>query len=205
LYLKTDDLLAARQLLTHFPFPATGPRLLVHPGSRSAFRLWPADRFAAVIERAQSQHRAQVVLVGGPADQKTVQEIKDKCSHKPLVVENSLPTGQFAALASLCDVMLCHDSGPMHVAAAVGTRVVALLGSQNPVLFAPAGEGHTLLQAPQPCRECVAPQECVPNDSYKNYCVRRLSVEEVWVALSKQLAAEKGRIATTSDTNDQSR
>jgi ADP-heptose:LPS heptosyltransferase len=76
----------------------------------------------------------------------------------------------------------------MHVAAAVGTPVVALYGSQNAVLFQPAGEGHRLLQPSLPCgAACVAPGECVPLDSYRTYCVRRLTVEEVFAAVRGQL------------------
>ena len=74
----------------------------------------------------------------------------------------------------------------MHVAAAVGTRVVALYGSQNAVLFRPPGEGHTLLQPPLPCRDCVAPDRCVPLDSYRNYCVRRITADEVFSAVRAQ-------------------
>ena len=84
----------------------------------------------------------------------------------------------------------------MHVAAAVGTPVVALYGSQNAVLFRPAGEGHLLLQPSLPCgAACVAPGECVPGDSYRTYCVRRLSVAEVLAGVRDQLA----RVASRSD------
>jgi len=66
--------------------------------------------------------------------------------------------------------------------------VVALYGSQNAVLFQPVGQGHTLLQPPLPCTACVAPDQCVPADSYHNYCVRRLGVDEVFAAVRDQLA-----------------
>ena len=69
----------------------------------------------------------------------------------------------------------------MHVAAAVGTPVVALYGSQNPVLFRPHGSRALPSSCPpMPCAACVAPQACVPGDSYRTYCVRRHSVELVF-------------------------
>jgi ADP-heptose:LPS heptosyltransferase len=82
----------------------------------------------------------------------------------------------------------------MHVAAAVGTRVVALYGSQNSVLFRPAGEGHILLQPAQPCTACVAPAQCVPGDSYRTLCVRRITVDEVFAAVRVQLARAASRL-----------
>lgn len=165
----------------------SGPRLLVHPGSRSSFRVWPAGNFAAICDRAQNELGAQVLLVGGPAEQALLTAIK-ACARtdlKILTVPLSVP--EFAALASRCDVMLCHDSGPMHVAAGVGARVVALFGSQNTTLWRPAGENHVVLQAPLPCADCVAPAVCVRGDSYRNYCVRRLTVETVWNEVRTQL------------------
>ena len=171
---------------------AAGPVLLVHPGSRSAFRLWPPDRFAAVCDRAQDELGAQVVLVGGPGDREIVDEIRRAARTHLLQPVESLSVPRFAALARLAAVVLCHDSGPMHIAAAVGTPVVALYGSQNTTLFRPVGEGHSLLQAPLPCTDCVAPGRCVPSDSYRNYCVRRISTDQVYAAVRAQLIRVSG-------------
>lgn len=170
--------------------PGSRPaRVLIHPGSRSAWRMWPAERFAQICDRLQDELGAQVFLVGGPGEQAAVASIRAQAQLHVVPIHSALSVPQFAALASQVDLMLCHDSGPMHVAAAVGAPVIALLGSQNPVVFAPAGTGHTLLQAPLPCTDCVAPQTCKPGDSYHNYCVRRIATDTVWEALRTRLAA----------------
>jgi heptosyltransferase III len=168
---------------------AAGPVLLVHPGSRSAARIWPAENFAAVCDRIQDEVGAQVVLIGGPGDAALLEEIRRHARSHLLTLPHAPSLPRFAALARLSAVLLCHDSGPMHVAAAVGTRVVALYGSQNSLLFRPCGEGHLLLQPSLPCgAACVAPAECVPGDSYRTRCVRRLTVDEVFAAVRSQLA-----------------
>ncbi|HEY1791695.1 MAG TPA: glycosyltransferase family 9 protein [Opitutaceae bacterium] len=166
---------------------AAGRTLLVHPGSRSAWRLWPADRFAAVCDLVQDQLGVQVVLAGGPGDQGLVAEIRKRAKTHILAPERAPTIPHFAALARACTVLLCHDSGPMHVAAAVGTRVVALYGSQNPLLFRPQGHGHTLIVPPMPCTACVAPGTCIPADSYRNHCVRLNTVEDVFAAVGSAL------------------
>ncbi len=168
---------------------AQGRTLLVHPGSRSAWRIWPEERFAAVCDRVQDELGAQVVLVGGPADAGLVASIRAKARTHILAVAEPPTLTRLAALARACSLLLCHDSGPMHVAAAVGTRVVALYGSQNPVLFRPHGEGHTQLVPAMPCTECVAPGKCVPADSYRTLCVRRHTVEQVYGAVKSALSA----------------
>ncbi|HZZ57369.1 MAG TPA: glycosyltransferase family 9 protein [Opitutaceae bacterium] len=165
---------------------AGGPVLLVHPGSRSAWRVWPLERFARICDLAQDELGAQVVLAGGPGDGEKIAAIRAAAKSHLFAFEQPLSVARFAALARLSAVALCHDSGPMHVAAAVGTPVVALYGSQNAVLFRPAGDGHILVQPSLPCTECVAPERCVRLDSYHNLCVQRNSVETVYAALRRQ-------------------
>lgn len=165
-----------------------GRVLLVHPGSRRPERIWPPERFAAVCDLAREKLDAQVVLAGGMQEQPLLEEIRCQMRHEPICFEKSLSIPQFAALAHCSSLLLCHDSGPMHVTAAVGTRVVALHGSQNLHHFHPAGEGHTLLQPSLPCdAACVAPDKCVRGDSYHSYCVRRIRIDEVFDALRGQL------------------
>jgi len=181
---RAEDVAELRRFVGAGGFPV----LLVHPGSRSPWRLWPAERFAAVCDLAQEKLGVQVVLAGGPAEVSVIASIRAQSKSHLFAFTEPMSVLRFAALARLARVMLCHDSGPMHLAAAVGTPVVALYGSQSTVLFRPPGEGHTLLQAPLPCTECVAPDKCVPKDSYHSLCVRRLSVDQVFSALRDSLA-----------------
>jgi len=161
--------------------------VLIHPGSRSAYRVWPVERFALICDRIQEELGAQVILVGGPNDDAVITAICSKTKTHLLKINESLTVQRFAALVKLAQVALCHDSGPMHVAAAVGTKVVALYGSQNAVLFQPMGEGHILLQAPLPCANCIAPDRCTVNDSYHNLCVQNISADDVFKAIKNQL------------------
>lgn len=162
--------------------------LLVHPGSRSPMRVWPADRFAAIIDYAQDELSAQVVLVGGPTDEPTLREIQSRVRTHLIKPPGNLSIARLAALARISHALLCHDSGPMHVAAAVGTPVIALYGSQNARLFQPMGEGHTILRPPLPCATCVAPERCVPGDSYRNLCVQNVTVPHVRDAVRTALS-----------------
>jgi ADP-heptose:LPS heptosyltransferase len=165
-----------------------GRTLLVHPGSRSPSRIWPAEHFAAVCDRVQDELGAQVVLVGGPSERALLAKIRSGLKTHVLAPVESPSLPVFAAMARASSALLCHDSGPMHVAAAVGTPVIALYGSQNPALFCPSGSGHRLLVPPMPCTACVAPDRCVPTDSYRNFCVRWHTPESVLDAVRSVLA-----------------
>jgi len=186
--------LAFAEKLTGGPRSAASSRprkVLLHPGSRSTFRIWPPDRFAAVCDLLQDRLGVQVFAVAGPAENALVREIRRHAQMHLVAIEQRLTTGQFAALLAQFDLFLCHDSGPMHVAAAVGVPVVALFGSQNTAIWRPLGAGHTVLQTPLPCT-CLpdAPRPCVKTDSYRSYCVRKISTDEVFAALRRHLVPQ---------------
>jgi ADP-heptose:LPS heptosyltransferase len=103
-------------------------------------------------------------------------------------IEPPVSIARLAALLARARAVLCHDSGPMHMAAAVGTPVVALFGSQSRALWGPLGGGNRVLQAPMPCGgACVAPDACDRTNAYRSYCVRRIGEEEVFAALKDVL------------------
>jgi len=157
-------------------------RLLLHPGSRSRFRLWPVERFAAVCDRLQDELDARVFLVAGPSERTISHAIRDAARSHLVLIDEVLSIGEFAALCQHFDLLLCHDSGPMHIAAGVGTPVVALYGSQNTAIWSPVGSGHRILQAP-------LPSTGLKTDSYRDHWVRKLSVEEVYDAISTAATA----------------
>ena len=181
---RTADLELVRSLSELTSLPRDRPRVLVHPGSRSAFRVWPAENFAAVCDRLQTEKLASITLVGGPDDLPLVEAIRTQMRSSVATLRQTFSVPELGALFASFDLLLCHDSGPMHIAAGVGTRVVALLGSQNPAPFRPLGPDHVLLSPPLPCQHCVAPRECQPDDAYHNYCVRNITPDEVFAAVA---------------------
>jgi ADP-heptose:LPS heptosyltransferase len=182
------DLDTAAAMLAGMNF-AGRPVVLLHPGSSSRFRLWPADRFARTADRVQRELGAAVVLVGGPSDLAQMREIGRLAATPVASIEPPVPIARLAALLARASAVLCHDSGPMHIATAVGTPVVALLGSQSRALWGPLGAGNQVLQAPMPCGgACVAPGECDRSNAYRSYCVRRIGEEEVFAAVKAVLA-----------------
>jgi ADP-heptose:LPS heptosyltransferase len=170
-----------------FIFPG-GRKLLIHPGSRSEHRIWPLDRFAAVADRLQNELDVQIFLAAGPREKKLIEEIRRFANTHLVIAEAPKTVGGLAALLGEFDAFLCHDSGPMHVAAAVGTPVVALFSSQNATIWRPLGERHTLLQTALPCT-CIAdaPTPCVKGDSYRSYCVRKIEPDQVFDAVANTI------------------
>lgn len=188
-----EDLARARRWL------GEGTRsILLHPGTRSEYRLWPVERWAAVCDRIQDELGYQVFILAGRADLETAMAIRDHAQSHVVLLEQAGTVTQLTAVLASARLLLCHDSGPMHLAAAVGTPVVALYSSQNSTIWRPLGEGHRVIQAPLPCACFPAgapalPSPCLRGDSYRSYCVRKLEVDTVFGAVRSQLSTRAVR------------
>jgi heptosyltransferase-1 len=150
LYIDEAADVRAEQLLAKIDLP---PRdfLIVNPFSRWASKAWPMERYISIIHRFALEHRTRVVITGSPAEQADADRLVA-----------SLPRGaavSFAGRVSLAEalciyrraaVMLTGDSGPMHAAAALGVRVVALFGPTHPERSAPWGDSHIVVQRLRP-------------------------------------------------------
>ena len=133
-------------------------RVAIAPVSRWKTRDWPVESFAAAARSLHDGHGAEIHILGGPAD-RDVAEAIGRLSGVPVwnhCGEYDVPHS--CGLLKRMDCLLTNDSGPMHLAAAVGTRCVAVFGPTNPERTGPYGARHIVLQSGvcPPChsREC---------------------------------------------------
>ena len=113
--------------------PGDTPTLLVSPSSSHALRNWRPERYAAVMEHAVTRGW-RVVLVGGPSpgERAMADAIVAACRHAPLDLTSKDTLKRLLALLGRAQLLLAPDSGPMHMANAVGTRVLGLHAASNP-------------------------------------------------------------------------
>jgi len=118
----------------------TGERLVaINPCASKPERNWPADRYAELIRSIQAQQLGTVVLTGGPSDQEQALAAElEQGAKAPLInlVGRTRPK-QLAAVLARCDLLIAPDTGPAHVAVAVGTPVVGLYAVARPELSGP--------------------------------------------------------------------
>ncbi|MBN1880124.1 glycosyltransferase family 9 protein [bacterium] len=173
--LAEAEIAAARSLLDRIPGCRGESPIMVHPGARLPLKRWPAERFADLIKRVLSERVGPVVLVDS-ADSVSAQYIS---SRVPEIINlaGCLTLREMAAVASLARVFVCNDSGPMHIAAAVGTRVVALFGPSRSIETAPRGKGHRVIEADCPFKERCDESECLKG---VNGCMSQISVDAVF-------------------------
>jgi ADP-heptose:LPS heptosyltransferase len=122
--------------------------VLIHPGARLANKQWPPARFRELIERLIWETVHGVVLVCGPGEESLTAELAKALPQGRGLFWAVPALGELMALAEQAAVFVGNNSGPMHLAAAVGCRVVALFG-MDPTRWSPVGEGHQVLGGAQ--------------------------------------------------------
>jgi heptosyltransferase-2 len=144
-------------------FGIADDRLIIglNPGAEyGPAKRWPAEQFVAAARHVSKQVKAQWLLFGGAPDLPTAQQIERGLLESGALVINvagRTTLRELMAGLSLCKAVLTNDTGPMHLAAAVGTRVVVPFGSTSPELTGPGLPGdtrHRLLLGKAPCAPC---------------------------------------------------
>ncbi|RPH95746.1 glycosyltransferase family 9 protein [candidate division KSB1 bacterium] len=139
--------------------PSARWRIAVHPGASQSSKQWPVEQYRAVVQQLSRRHNVEIVVVGGKRDR----NLGNVFAGMPRVVnaigETTVP--QLTALLSQTHLLLSNDSGPMHIAAAVGTRVLDItVGSALGHETAPYGEGHVVLEPDIDCFPCSPFASC---------------------------------------------
>jgi heptosyltransferase II len=157
------------------------PILGLNPGAEYGLaKRWPWERFLAAACEIQRRTDCTWILFGGKSDMQIAAQIEagfQKAKHEILNLAGKTSLRELMALLKLCRVLLTNDTGPMHVAAALGTPVVVPFGSTSPELTGPGLPGDArnhLLKSDAPCSPCFL-REC-PIDFR---CMNGISVERV--------------------------
>ena len=123
------------------------PLVAMHPGSGSPRKNWPLEKWIE-LGRVLEGSEAQLLIVGGEADEDRVAALCDAWRDRPILVARHLPLPQLGAILARSRLFLGHDSGISHLAAAAGAKCLLLFGPTDPSVWAPANPGVHVLPAP---------------------------------------------------------
>ncbi len=179
--LRSSDQTEATEWLSQ----ASPPWIAVHIAARDSTRRWPMERFTEAAVKLQHKYRGSVILLG---------EARDRDNYEDAFQPSDVPYLNLAGCTSLpvtgailqkAAVFLTNDTGPAHIAYAVGAPTVTIFGGGDPKRNGPLTEGpHRILAHPVACRPCeygVCP--------IGNYCLEHISVEQV-VAAAEEIFSE---------------
>lgn len=130
------------------------PVIGIHPGSYYETQRWPLERFADVANQLREEAAFDLVVFGGPDDSGLVDDLRSTMSGELAVfIEPDLR--RFASLLSVCRIFICNNSGPLHMAVALGTPTISFMGPTIKERWMPLGNIHTVLRMDDlPCIGC---------------------------------------------------
>lgn len=171
--------------------PLVGPILAIHPGARWKTKQWPVEKFAEVAARARRELACSLVIVGSKSEAAATERlcglVGGRSSHSVLNLAGRTTLKQLAEVLSRADLLLSNDSGPMHLAASLGTPVVSVFTCTSPIRSGPYGTGHGLVATQVPCAASYC-KRCPQRGVRHMACLEDVTTEQVWNALAQVVA-----------------
>ncbi len=147
----------------------------INTGGSWPTKRWTTEGFAKLADRLVEEYQAEVIFFGGPNDVARVEEIVGMMEHQPIIAAGRTSLKELAALAQRCDLFISGDSGPVHVAASVGTTTLAIFGPSDDRKYRPYGNKHQIIETGIECRPCGEHQCPLGHHN----CMRKIYPEDI--------------------------
>lgn len=169
-----------------------GPKIGIHASGGRAVKQWPETRFRDIAEHLVRDRSARIVLTGTPADRAQVDVVRGALPPDCVLdLSNGTDLLATAAVIQQLDLFVTGDTGPMHLARAVGTPVVAVFGPSDPRRYAPTGIRDTVVRIDLPCSPCnrirQPPSRCT---GHTPACLEGIDIAQVLAAIDETLRSD---------------
>jgi heptosyltransferase-1 len=155
----------------------------INPFAMWATKLWEPERFAALGDRLQKELACDIVFTGSRQDRVEIDKIMQRMNKKPANLAGQTSLKELAYLYSKCRLLVTTDTGPMHIAAAMGCPVVALFGPTAPWRTGPYGDGHRVI------REEIECSPCFKKTCDHLSCMKNITVDKVFETVKELINA----------------
>jgi ADP-heptose:LPS heptosyltransferase len=165
------------------------------PGAKTPVARWPKENYRTLAQRLLSAFpNLRLLVVGGPSDARIAQDLRESLGPRVVSVAGQLSVWQSAEAIRRCSLFVGNDSGPMHLAALMGVRCVAVFSARaHPGIWDPQGNGHIIIRKSVACAGCLL-SECyhqgmacmtsITTDEVFDACFRVLTQDQVGLAVS---------------------
>ncbi len=172
--LSTNEIENAKAYLTSVSVGDNTYLIGIHPGGSSFDKRWPEKQYAELADRLVQHYNAKILLFRGPDEAELTDNIQQLMQSDAIVFAPKT-IRELGALLSRCDLFVCNDSGPMHIAAALDVPTTAIFGPTDHVAWHPMSENASVVRRDMPCWPCSA-HKCKIGWE----CTKKLPVEMVW-------------------------
>lgn len=164
--------------------------IAVNPSASCVSKLWPVSKFAEVIDALAARYRAKVAIVSDESHRALSEELLGLTKSMPLDLSGRFNLSELASFLKRCALVVSNDSGPVHLASAVGTPVISIFGRNQPGLgprrWGPRGPQDVFLHKTTACAPCLA-HACEKDFQ----CLQAVTVEEVLAHAARILGKER--------------
>lgn len=169
------------------------PLVVLHPGSGDNFhgRRWPTRRFGLVARRLIDEAGATVAVTGGRGEEGLAREVSEASERDVWDLSGQLDLRELVALLARAAVLVSNDSGPVHLASALGVPVLGLYGPNSPLLYGPLSNGSVAFYDAPPCSPCITNFNYKTSRCRNPVCIAAIDVEPVAQAALRLLAARR--------------
>jgi ADP-heptose:LPS heptosyltransferase len=165
----------------------------IHPGAGAPVKLWRNEGWAQVADTLAQRYGAEVILTGAAEEVPLCKAIAEEMATKPIVAAGETSLGGLAAIMARCQLVLGVDSGPLHLAVAMGTPTVHLFGPVDSRAFGPWGDParHIVVTSEMDCIPCHR-LDYAPAELHQHPCVQNITVEQVLEAAERLIETSAG-------------
>ena len=165
---------------------STDKLLAIHPGASCPSKIWPNERFAQVADSLSQEYGFKVLIVAGPKDITLARRVIKEMHQTPVNLAGMTSVSQLASILKRCRLFISNDSGPVHIASALGIPVISIFGRSqkglSPKRWGPVGLKNKILHKQVGCIECLA-----HNCEKEFACLKAIEVKDVLGAASQIL------------------
>ncbi|MDP3921584.1 MAG: lipopolysaccharide heptosyltransferase II [Candidatus Omnitrophota bacterium] len=148
------------ELVARLGITTTKPWVALSPGASCPSKRWPPERFGALADELAERHDIELILVGSAVDRHLAEKVQGAARTSLFDLTGRLSLGMLAALFERTRLLISNDSGPVHIADAVGTCVISIFGRKQPGLsptrWRPLNPRSTFVWKDVGCVECLA-------------------------------------------------
>jgi lipopolysaccharide heptosyltransferase II len=190
LYVQQQSLQEIEHILQAHGVQPGPPLIACHVSATNGqSKRWPVPYWALLLDRLVREEGAVVVLSGAPADRPLVEKITARMCEQAVNLVGQTSLTQLAALLKRADLLISGDSGPMHMAGAVGTPLVAIHGPTDPALSGPLSQQAVILRSDIWCSPCYQARDTADCRFFTTQCMKDIGPAQVLAAVRGQLQA----------------
>jgi len=176
--IRTESEKWVEELLKQENIKETDKLLAIHPGASCPSKIWPSERFAEAADKLTEKYGFKIVVIAGPRDMRIAEMVISHMCTPTINLAGKTSVSQLASVLKRCQLFISNDSGPVHIASAVGTPVISIFGRNqkglSPTRWGPVGEKDKIIHKEVGCIECLA-HNCVKEFA----CLKAISVDDV--------------------------